>query len=97
MQQAILFAALIHKAVVIFTCDLDGLGDRLRDSLGLFLPSLVVLVFWISDPGEALEGLHKLDAALQTLFLLRTILFLVKSGQLSNVVRLYQQLSIHLN
>jgi hypothetical protein len=97
IQQLILATALIHKASVVCTCDLEILGDRLRETWGLFLPSLVVLVSWLFDAGEPLEELHKVDACLQTLFLLRALTFLAQSGQLLNVLRTYSQLAIHCN
>ena len=97
IQQLILATALIHKASVICTCDLEVLGDRLHETWGLFLPSLVVLLSWLLDLGSPLEELHKFDAALQTLFLVRAVMFLLRSGQLFNVYRIYNQLAIHCN
>lgn len=97
IQQLILSAALIHKATVVFTCKFEVIGDRLRETWGLFTPSLVVLVSWLFNAGESLEQLHKLDAVLQTLFLLRAVMFLIRSGELFNVLRIYEQLSIHFN
>jgi hypothetical protein len=95
IQQLLLIIALLYKGFVIYACNLDILGDRLRETLGLFLPSAVVLISWLLDGGEALEGLHKIDAALQAMFLARALMFLAKSGQLLNVFRIYDQLAIN--
>ena len=97
IQQLVLSVALINKAVVIFSCDLESIGDKVRDTWSLFLPSLVVLASWILSLGECLEDLHKVDAVLQTVFLLRALMFLIRSGQLYNVLRIYDQLAIHFN
>ena len=97
IQQLILSTALINKLVVICTCDLEAIGDRLRDTWGLFLPSVIVLISWLFNAGAVLEELHKIDAGMQALFLLRALMFLLRSGQLYNVLRIYDKLVIHFN